>query len=304
MTAALAVVGLLAPRRLEALRDAHDLRRMEGAAVQRALAELGRRLPALRAHGTAVFERDRLHAELILDHGAARSVGRQAGYAAALSAATALLAPAAVLGAGAWWARHGVPAPGAVTAASAAALAGTLAVDRLARWGRGAQEARRLFAEIARTLAVLQAPREGRSAAAPVSGVLAAEGVSAYDPATGARIAGVDASIIFPAHVALAGDGAGGARVFAALVGGQLDPAAGRLTFGGVEIAAMRPSERARRIAFAGGRTTLLPGSLRQNLLYGCPDPDASDIEPRLAEAAAAAGLAALIEARGLAGAL
>ena len=62
------------------------------------------------------------------------------------------------------------------------------------------------------------------------------------------------------------------------------------------------PAERARRLAYAGGDTVLVAGSLRQNLLYGCPNPDASEIEHRLTDAATAVGLDRLIHARGLSG--
>lgn len=303
MAAALAVIGLVWPRRLDALRRAGDAHRAEGAALQRALSELGRRQPALRAHGTAAFERARLQAELALRDGAVRSVERQAGFAAGATAIAALLAPAILLGGGAWLAGNGGTTAGAVMATLAAALAGMVALDRLARWSRALRETEPLFDEIARTIGALRSHRwSGTAGGAPTSGVLAAEGVSAYDPASGTRISGIDLSIVFPAHVALAGEDGSGARVFAALVGGQLDPAAGRLTFGGVEIAAMEPAERARRIAFAGGETILLSGSLRQNFLYGCPDPDAPDIDQRLANAATAAGLDRLVHARGLSG--
>ena len=120
---------------------------------------------------------------------------------------------------------------------------------------------------------------------------------------SGGRISGVDLSLAFPAHVALVGDGDAGPRLFASLIGGQLDPSTGRLTFGGVDLARADPAERARRIAFAGGETILIPGTLRENLLYGCPSSE-PDLDARLAEAVSTAGLDRLIHARGLAGTL
>jgi len=301
--AALAVVGLVWPRRLDALRRMDDVCGAEGAAVQRALAELGHRLPALRAHGTTAFEGDRLQAELALRDGAVRSAERQAGFAAGLTVVAVLLVPAFLLGGGAWLARDGGTTAGAVVATLAAVLGGMLALDRLAGWSCALRETQPLFAEIARTLGTLRSQRRSESVGAlPASGMLAADGVSAYDPASGTRISGIDLSILFPAHVALVGESGSGARVFAALVGGQLDPSVGRLTFGGVEIAAMDPAERARRIAFAGGETTLLSGSLRQNVLYGCSDSDGPDLDRRLLEAATAAGLDGFVHARGFSG--
>ena len=97
----------------------------------------------------------------------------------------------------------------------------------------------------------------GRAATLPGTGAFVAKGVSAYDPASGGRITGVDVSVAFPAHVALVGDGDVGPRLFASLIGGQLEPSTGRLTFGGVDLAKADPAERARRIAFAGvGRSS------------------------------------------------
>jgi ABC-type thiamine transport system ATPase subunit len=103
--------------------------------------------------------------------------------------------------------------------------------------------------------------------------------------------------------VALVGDGDSGPRVLAALIGGQLHPSTGTLTFGGVDLTTADPVERAHRIAYAGGHTVLMRGTLRENFLYGCPKEE-SDLENRLSEATAIAGLDRLIHARGLAGTL
>jgi ABC-type thiamine transport system ATPase subunit len=171
------------------------------------------------------------------------------------------------------------------------------------RWRQELAAARPLFEEIARTLGAFQArSRGGRTASLPASGALVARKAGAYDPANGARIGGVDLSLTLPAHAALIGDTASGAGAFAALLGGQLDPVGGELTYGGVDLQTAEPGERARRLAFAGGDTVLVSGSLRQNLLYGCPEPDSPEIERRLVEASTAVGLDRAIHARGLAG--
>ena len=136
----------------------------------------------------------------------------------------------------------------------------------------------------------------------PRAGSLAATGLSACDPGNGTRISGIALSVPVPAHIALVGKPEAGARVFAALVGGQLEPSAGRLTLGDVDLAAVDPIERARRIAYAGGETVLIPGSLRDNLAYGCPP--GPDLEARLANAVAVAGLETFVHERGLAGTL
>jgi ABC-type multidrug transport system fused ATPase/permease subunit len=302
MTAALAITGLVWPNRLRALGRAEKTRFADALALTRELVELGRRLPALRAHGTAGFERARLDAGLALRLDALGTTERGIGTAAAQTAFVTLLTPVLLLGAGLWFARTAGITAGALAAALSAALLGVAAVTALGRWRVGLGEAQPLFEEVLRTLEALKAHRPARKGGAPISGVLHAQGLSAYDGASGERISGIDLSVAFPAHVALSGEAGAGARVFAKLVAGQLDPSIGRLTFGGVEVAAMEPAERARRIAFAGEETILIPGSLRQNILYGCSEPDSPDLDQRLAKAAAAAGLERLVHARGLSG--
>jgi ABC-type multidrug transport system fused ATPase/permease subunit len=300
---ALAMMAVVWPRRLGALHRLDESRRLEGVALGRLLIDLARRLPAIRAHGTAAYERTRLAEELRHRRRQMRSLEGEVSGAGALTALAAVLAPVALLATGAWFAvRSGVSA-GEIAAVLTAATVAMLALDRLMHWRRGYEAARQSFEEIARTLGSLQSRgRPGQGGALPGSGLLAAENLSAYDPLTGARIAGVDLSIIMPAHVALAGGLGAGGHVFAALIGGQLDPSAGRLAFGGVDLPLVSASERARRIGYEGGDTILLSGSLRQNLLYGCVDADANDVDQRLSEAVTATGLDRFVHARGLAG--
>ncbi|HEX2552223.1 MAG TPA: ABC transporter ATP-binding protein/permease [Microvirga sp.] len=276
--------------------------RLEGAAVADALFDLLRRLPALRAHGTGAFERGRLHQDWRLRHRAVARMERRLAMTGSVSGALLLLTPLAVLGCGVWLGA-GRATPGALVAAAAAAALAALAVREITRWQRALDQAHGWLTELAQTLAPL-APNENldRPVAVPRAGALVARGVSAYDPATGARIGGVDCTIAFPAHVALVGDDDDSPRVLAALIAGQLEPSMGQLTYGGVDLAAADPVERARRIAYAGGTTILVPGSFRDNLLYGCPDHPERDA--RLSEAIAVAGLDGLVHARGLAGTL
>jgi ABC-type multidrug transport system fused ATPase/permease subunit len=300
---ALGVVALAWPRRLDATRRLSESRLAEGAALRRLLTDLGRRLPAIRAHGTARFERTRLKDSLAQRRGPVRTVEREAGAVAALTTLALALAPAVILGTGAWFALRRETTAGEIVAVMAAAIIAILALDRVLHWQRALHEARRGFEEVARTLGALQSrgSRAG-TGSLPRSGVLAAEGLAAYDPLKGTRISGVDMSIALPGHVALIGEADSGARVLAALIGGQLDPSVGRLTFGGTDLPSADPVERARRIAYAGGETVLVAGTLRQNLLYGCPDPAAADIEQRLSEAVVTAGLDTFVHSRGLAG--
>ncbi|HEX8168656.1 MAG TPA: ABC transporter ATP-binding protein [Beijerinckiaceae bacterium] len=299
----LAAAAFVWPVRIKAEEEAAAARRGEGASLRRALEDLVRRLPAVRAHGTGPHERGRLEQELRSRAGPVRAGGRRLARAASASFLVAVLIPALVVGLGAWLGLTARATPGEVAAAGVAGIVGAVALAGVMRWRQDLAAARPLFEEVARMLGSFQARgRHGGTAALPGSGALAARKASAYDPASGARVTGLDLSLALPAHVAVVGDAASGAGAFAALVAGQLEPLSGELTYGGVDLRTADPAERARRLAFAGGDTVLVSGSLRQNLLYGGPGPDAPEIEHRLIDAATAVGLDRLIHARGLSG--
>jgi ABC-type multidrug transport system fused ATPase/permease subunit len=299
----LLAVAWVWPRRLEALSRLTSSRLAEGAALRRLLTDLGRRLPAVRAHGTAGYERSRLRDDLVHFRRPVLAQERDVGGAAALVSLASVLAPVLILATGAWFALQRETTAGEIAAVLTAAMIAMVALDRLMRWRRAREDAHGAFEEIARTLGVFQSRgRIGEGRSLPGSGVLAAENLSAYDPASGGRITGVDLSIVMPSHVALTGGLGAGGHVLAALIGGQLDPSVGRLTFGGVDLPSADPGARARRIGYEGGDTILIPGSLRQNFLYGCPDPGAPDIEQRLSEAVTVTGIDRFVHARGLAG--
>lgn len=297
-------VAYLFGRRLDLRFETARAQRREGTDVEQSLADLVRRIPALRAHGTGAFEWERLTRAIADGH---RPVARRESRLAIVRAAAAgamLLTPLVVLAVGAWFESASARSAGSLAACSLAAALTALATREMLHWRRLVDQVRPILEETARTFAGLQnRDRPGPPERLPRSGALVARGVSAYDPSSGARVTGVDLTLAFPAHVALVGDGASGPRVLASLIGGQLHPSTGALTFGGVDLTAADPIERAHRIAYAGGDTVLIPGTLRQNFLYGCPK-DEADLESHLAEAIAVAGLDRLIHARGLAGTL
>lgn len=299
----LALSAILWPARLTVEERSAAARRSAAANLRRALDELVRRLPAVRAHAVARLERARLEREL---RGWTAPVRRADLRQAALAGATffaALLVPAYMLGLAGWLEFATRVTAGEAAAVAVAGLVAVAALTAIMRWRQQLAAARPLFEEIARTLGAFQARgREAGSTALPGSGALVARKLAAYDAAKGARIADLDLSLALPSHVALVGDATSGAALLAAVVGGQIDPSGGELTYGGVDLRTADPAERARRLAFAGGEPILIPGSLRQNLAYGSPDPDASDIEHRVLDAATAAGLDRLIHARGLSG--
>jgi ABC-type transport system involved in cytochrome bd biosynthesis fused ATPase/permease subunit len=298
-----AAAAFVWPAGLDAEEGVAKARRNEAAFLRRSLEDLVRRLPAMRAHGTGPQERSRIEQELRNRAVPVRAGDRRLARAASASFLVTVLIPAVVVGLGAWLGLTARTTPGEVAAAGVAGIVGAVALAAVMRWRQDLATARPLFEEIARMLGAFQARgRYGGTAALPGSGPILARKVTAYDPASGARVTGFDLSLALPAHVAVVGDAASGAGAFAALVAGQLEPLSGELTYGGVDLRTADPVERARRLAFAGGDTVLVAGSLRQNLLYGCPNPDAAEIEHRLIDAATAVGLDRLIHARGLSG--
>ena len=295
--------AVVEPFRLRARDWAAEARRGEAGALRQTVGDLVRRLPALRAHGTAAQERRRFDEALRGRSGPVRAADRRAASAGALALAAFLAGPAGALGVGAWLGLDGEISPGAVAASVAAALGGNAAVVSLARWQNALDAVRPLFTDLADALRDLSVrPRDERPANMPGAGRLVAERVTAYDGASGARLAPTDLSVSLPAHIAFVDDGDGSARVLAGLLGGRLEPSSGRLTFGGVDLSLADPEARSRRIAYAGGETILLAASLRENLLYGCADAGSPQVAQRLAEAITTAGLDGLIRRRGLGG--
>ena len=300
--AALVVVVMMRARQRRQLEAAHVIRGAQGAHHGRLLAALVRRLPAVRAHGAADIERHRLAAMAAHAQTALRRVERRVGSAAAFAALAACLPFVALLGVGAWLAQE--LTPGQVAAAGVGLGIAALALDRVMVRREAQERIAPLFDEIARMVAGLQARRRGAASATalPEAGTLVLQGVSAYDAGTGARISAVELAIGLPAHVAVVGDSEAPALALAAVLAGHLEPSLGRVTFGGVDLAHVDAAVRARRIAFAGGKTVLVPGTLRQNLLYGARETEGPETDRRLAEAAAVTGLDALLHARGLSG--
>lgn len=300
---ALVLAALLWPRGLAAEREARTARRSWGGDVRDALDELVHRLPALRAHGTAAFEREQLTRELGRRQRPARNAQRWANLYSAAASFAIVGGPVLVLGLGAWLAPGSRLTAGQIVAVAVAAGLAIAGMAQFLRWHRDVGTARPFFEELSRTLGSLHAgSRAEQAVALPGAGRLVATNVTAHHPASGVDIAGLELSLTFPSHVAVIGDIGSGARLFAALVGGQIAPSTGTLTFGGAEIAKADAADRARRLAFAGGDTILFPGSLRRNLLYGCPEAGSSEIDHRLLEATAVAGLDHMIYARGLSG--
>lgn len=277
-------------------------RHTAGATLRRRLDEVALQLPAISSHGTARSERDRLDRDVEPALRPLHRLERRVVLGSALASMAACAVPLGVLALGLWSGGNDHATPGSVAAAAVAGVLCLAANAALIGWGQDIARARPIFDEMARTLGALNARRNARERPAlPPAGLLLAESLAASEYGHGSgRLAGLDLSLRLPAHVALTGEPGSGSRIFAALIGGQIAAASGRLTFAGVELADADPADRALRLAFAGGEPYLMAGSLRANLLYGCPDPDAADIDRRLQQAVAAASLDAFVHARGL----
>ncbi|MCB8819343.1 ABC transporter ATP-binding protein [Microvirga rosea] len=293
--------GVLNARRMVQRAETANVRRREGERIETAWSDLVHRLPALRAHGTATFERERIGKVLKQRHRPVVSRERRLALADSFAAAALLLAPLAVLSVGTWLLPAQPLTAGALAASALAASLAAFGIRELVQWQQIVDRTRLLLSELVQSLSSLQ-PRDRLPAATPLpqNGALVAQGISAYDPASGARVTGVDLHLTFPSHVALVGDGDAGPRVLAALIGGQLAPSTGQLTYGGVDLNTADPVSRAHRIALAGD-TVLIPGSMRDNLIYGATAP-AAELDRRLSDAIVTAGLDRLIHARGLSG--
>ncbi len=296
----LVLAAILNARRALLRFDATAARHKEGDGAESVLDGLEHRIPAMRAHGTGSYERERVRHLLLDVH---RPVTRRE-YRLALVDSTAaialILAPIAVLALGAWFSQTRPLTAGTVAASALASALAAYGVREIVQWHRLALRARALLADVARSRAALK-PREKKGKLIlPENGALMAQGVSAYDPASGARVTSVNLNLAFPSHVALVGDGDSGPRLLAALIAGQIHPSLGRITYGDVDLMDADPVELSRRIAFAGD-TVLIEGSLRDNLLYGC-NATGDEAEHRLSEAIAVAGLDRLTHSRGLSG--
>jgi ABC-type transport system involved in cytochrome bd biosynthesis fused ATPase/permease subunit len=305
-----AVAGLSAgvtiwPRRFAASRRAVDARLQEGAAHRRSLIDLVRRLPAVRAHGTATSEQTRLAEDLDGRRAAVARAERALGGTEAINAFLTVLAPLTVLIAGGWFARDGGPTAGAVAASALATLVGMRGIEALAGWRAGKEVATPIFDEIARSLASLTSRDRARGGVpVPAAGTFVAEAVTTYDATSGARLAGLDLTLPMPSHVALVGEPGSGAEALAGLIGGRLTATGGRLAFGEVDLADADAAARAARIGYAGGETILMAGTLRRNILYGVDEPESAELDQRLIEAVTVVGLDRLAHARGLAGSI
>ena len=153
---------------------------------------------------------------------------------------------------------------------------------------RAAGAAERLL-ELLATLPEIAAPASPRAFPEPARGHVTIDRVTFFYPSRPERPALADFSLtVAPGEtVALVGpSGAGKTTVFQLLLR-FYDPARGRLTIDGVDIAAVDPATLRRRIGFVAQDPVIFSGTAADNIRYGRPD--AGDAELRAAAEAAAA---------------
>src|SRR3954451_3615428 len=129
-----AVTAFVWPSKLEAEEGAETTRRTEGSALRRALDDLVRRLPAIRAHGTGAQERARIEQDLRHRAAPVRAGDRQLAVAASAGFLVAVLVPAAIVALGTWLSLTGRATAGEVTATAVAGVVGALALSAVMRW--------------------------------------------------------------------------------------------------------------------------------------------------------------------------
>ncbi|MGE5635803.1 MAG: thiol reductant ABC exporter subunit CydD [Nocardioidaceae bacterium] len=95
-------------------------------------------------------------------------------------------------------------------------------------------------------------------------------------------------------HVALVGPNGAGKSTAAALFLRLLDPGAGRVTCGGVDLRDVDPAEWRRRIAWLPQRPTILAATLEENVRLAAPEASPSELIEAVARAQLAARVAAL----------
>ncbi len=155
----------------------------------------------------------------------------------------------------------------------------------------GLAVAEQMFALLDRPAA---APPGGpRVAPSPARAEVRLERVSfAYPARVGSVLDCVDLELMPGETVALVGESGAGKSTVAALLLGLLEPTSGRVSVGGVDLASCRMDAWRRLVAWVPQHPTLLRATVAANIRLA--DADAS--EERVAEAAALAGAAELID--------
>ncbi|MEQ8394531.1 thiol reductant ABC exporter subunit CydC [Thalassobaculum sp.] len=162
--------------------------------------------------------------------------------------------------------------------------------------GRTKAAARRVREIADATPAVLDPP-EGRRRKAPSSTALALEGVSFRYPGSGAvALSGIDISVPDGGKLGIAGPSGAGKSTLLSLLLRFHDPDAGRLTLGGVDLRDLTVADLHGCIGVLSQATSILAGSLRDNLAIAAPGAGDAALRQALEQAGLGGFAAALPE--------
>jgi hypothetical protein len=130
-------LGAIVSARRSLLRfDATAARHREGDEAEGVFSELEHRIPALRAHGTAPYERDRVREALVVSHQPVMRREYRLALAEAASAAVLMIAPLSVLALGAWFSQDRPVTAGTVAACVLAAALAAYGTREVVQWHR------------------------------------------------------------------------------------------------------------------------------------------------------------------------
>lgn len=102
-----------------------------------------------------------------------------------------------------------------------------------------------------------------------LSGELQASGVTLLDEGGEPLLEGVSFACTLPSHIALIGPAGSGKEELTLLLAGLIEPSAGRITIGGLELHTLPEAVLGRRIGYVGNPVAIFSGTIEDNLLYG-----------------------------------
>jgi ATP-binding cassette, subfamily B, bacterial len=226
----------------------------------------------LRALGGERYAVDDLHRRSALTIAPYR---RQETYAATMWAASMLVVVgggAVALGGGLWLQRAGVLSVGQVLAAFTATQLTRRPLEQLAGHIQQIQQAASGAARLAELLRESPLVRFGGDAALP-GGALEVELTEVavrYPAATAEALSGVDLHLPAGRHLGVVGPSGGGKTTLTRLLYRGLDPVAGRVRVGGVDLRDVDEASLRSRVAVVTQEVQLLSASVRDNLtLFG-----------------------------------